>query len=172
MKTEYFPIVTPDGMTIGRATRQECHSGSKILHPVVHLHVIDRDGRIFLQQRSFNKDIQPGKWDTAVGGHVDYGEDVIEALERECHEEIGINLVDPIHLSTYVYESEIEKELINSYCIVVDSDNFSPTLSPEEIIDAKFWSDSEIEEVKNDHIITPNFIFEYERIKKRIVNLL
>ncbi len=172
MKTEYFPIVTPEGKTIGQATRQECHSGSKLLHPVVHLHVIDHDGRYFLQQRSFDKDIQPGKWDTAVGGHVDYGENVVVALERECREELGIKPDNSFHLITYVFESEIERELINSYCIIVDALEFRPRINKEEIIDARFWSPTEIEKARTEGIVTPNFLSEYERIKDLIIELL
>ena len=36
---EMFPIVDEQGTITGAATRGECHSGSKLLHPVVHLHV-------------------------------------------------------------------------------------------------------------------------------------
>ena len=36
---ERFPIVDEEGRVIGSATRGECHNGSKLLHPVVHLHV-------------------------------------------------------------------------------------------------------------------------------------
>ena len=86
---EIFPIVDPDGRVVGKATRRLCHSGSRLLHPVVHLHVFDPQGRIYLQQRSRHKFIQPGKWDTAVGGHVDYGETVEQALRREAGEELG-----------------------------------------------------------------------------------
>ena len=89
---ELFPLVDEDGNVIGKALRSECHSGSKLLHPVVHLHVFDNEGRLFLQQRSMSKDIQPGKWDTAVGGHVDFGETVGEALSREAGEELGLTL--------------------------------------------------------------------------------
>ena len=39
MKEEWFPLVDEKGETIGKATRKECHSGSKMLHPVVHLHI-------------------------------------------------------------------------------------------------------------------------------------
>ena len=81
---ELLPIVEEDGHIIGAATRGECHGGSKLLHPVVHLHVFDREGRLYLQRRPMWKDIQPGKWDTAVGGHVDLGEDVETALKREA----------------------------------------------------------------------------------------
>ena len=90
MRTEWFPLVNEAGETIGKASRAECHSGSKLLHPVVHLHIFNRAGELYLQKRSLNKDIQPGKWDTSVGGHVDYGENVEDALLREAREELGI----------------------------------------------------------------------------------
>ena len=51
------------GETIGKATRKECHSGSKQLHPVIHLHIFNDTGELYLQKRSMTKDIQPGKWD-------------------------------------------------------------------------------------------------------------
>ena len=56
---ERFPIVEEDGTVIGSATRAECHGGSMLLHPVVHLHVVTKDGSVFLQKRSMTKDIQP-----------------------------------------------------------------------------------------------------------------
>ena len=79
---EIFPVVDECGNVVGKATRGECHGGSMLLHPVVHLHLFDSEGRIYLQQRPLWKDIQPGKWDTAVGGHVDYGENVEDALAK------------------------------------------------------------------------------------------
>ena len=60
-KEEWFPLVDSDGSVIGKATRKECHSGSKLLHPVIHLHVFNDAGDLFLQKRSESKDIQPGK---------------------------------------------------------------------------------------------------------------
>ena len=79
-----------EGRVVGAATRGECHNGSRLLHPVVHLHVFNSQGEVYLQKRPEWKDIQPGKWDTSVGGHMDYGETPEEALVREVGEELGI----------------------------------------------------------------------------------
>ncbi|MGM9754817.1 MAG: NTP pyrophosphohydrolase, partial [Parabacteroides sp.] len=51
---EVFPLVNEAGEVIGKATRQECHSGSKLLHPVVHLHIFNQKGDLFLQKRSMS----------------------------------------------------------------------------------------------------------------------
>lgn len=161
---EIFPIVDSQGHTIGQATRRECHSGSMLLHPVVHLHIIDEDGRIYLQQRSKTKDIQPGRWDTAVGGHMDLGETVMQALLRETREELGITGITPEPLTRYVFQSDRERELVNTFYIRVDK-NFSPRIDPGEIQDARFWSLTEIESARGKGILTPNFENEFELIK-------
>ena len=74
---EWFPVINEDGKVIGKAPRSVCHDGkSMLLHPVVHLHLFSKEGKIFLQKRSMKKDIQPGKWDTSVGGHILPGETI------------------------------------------------------------------------------------------------
>lgn len=168
MTEEIFPIVDTNGNVIGKATRKECHSGTKLLHPVVHLHIVDKEGNIFLQLRSHNKDIQPGKWDTAVGGHVDLGENVELALKRECKEELGIELTEYRFIHSYIFESEIEKELVNVFCLIVDQDKFSPVFNECEIEDGRFFSHSEIESLTDSGIFTPNFISEYNCINNQL----
>lgn len=88
-KNEEFPIVDEMGNILGAVTRGHAHDGSKILHPVVHLHVFNSRGDLYLQHRPAWKDIQPDKWDTACGGHVDLGESVSQALHREVREELA-----------------------------------------------------------------------------------
>ena len=158
---EIFPIVDENGKTIGSATRGECHNGSKLLHPVVHLHLLDSKGRLYLQQRPLWKEIQPGKWDTAVGGHIDYGEEVAVALLREVREEIGIEEFTPKFLMKYLFESERERELVYVYSTVYDGE-----INPSEELDGgRVWSFDEIEDVMGKAILTPNFEQEFNRIR-------
>ena len=157
---ELFPIVDETGQVIGSATRGECHSGSKLLHPVVHLHVFDSQNRLYLQQRPLWKDIQPGKWDTAVGGHVDLGEEIADALRREVREELGIEEFTPEFLLRYVFESERERELIHVFRTTYDGD-ICPTA---ELDGGRFWTLDEIREAIGKEVLTPNFESEIKRI--------
>ena len=158
---ELLPLVDEEGRVIGSATRGQCHDGSKLLHPVVHLHVFDSAGRLYLQQRPLWKDIQPGKWDTAVGGHVDAGESIQEALKREVREELGITQATMLPLFTYPYRSTTEYELVNAYYTVYDG-LITPDI--EEVADGKFWSIDDIKNAIGKNILTPNFEMEFEKL--------
>jgi isopentenyldiphosphate isomerase len=166
---EFFPIVEPNGLVVARAAREYCHSGAKPLHPVVHLHIIDRFSRIYLQKRPLSKKIQPGKWDTAVGGHVSYGEHQLEALYRESSEELGFSEFNPIHIVTYEFESEVEKELINVYAAV---GHYELTPDPEELDGGQWWELADIDEGIGKGIFTPNFESEFQMIRKSLLALL
>ena len=157
---ELFPVVDEDGNIVGTATRGECHGGIKLLHPVVHLHVFDGKGNLFLQKRPEWKDIQPGKWDTSVGGHVDLGEDVSSALKREVSEELGIEEFVPEFIVSYVFESDRERELVFVHKTVYDG----PILPSAELDGGRFWSREEIVSNIGSDVFTPNFEQEYRRV--------
>lgn len=161
MKEEWFPLVNEEGQTIGKATRKECHNGSKQLHPVVHLHLFNEAGELYLQKRALTKDIQPGKWDTAVGGHIDYGETVEVALRREVREELGITDFNPQFIIRYVFESAIEKELVHTFRTV-----YQGTIHPdaEELEGGRFWSLNEIKANLGKQVFTPNFEQEFRKL--------
>ena len=110
------------------------------------------------------KDIQPGKWDTAVGGHVDLGENVNMALMREAKEELGLTDFTPSHVVSYVFESEIERELVNTFSAVVNQNEVKIVIDPEEISEGRFWTFAEIKENIGKGVFTPNFEQEFERI--------
>lgn len=106
------------------------------------------------------KDIQPGKWDTAVGGHVDLGESVDMALKREVREELGITDYEPTQLTHYVFESEREKELV--FCFRTQYDG--PVAPSDELDGGRFWPLEEIRENLGKGVFTPNFEQEFKRL--------
>ena len=157
---ELLPLVDENGNITGAATRGECHNGSMMMHPVVHLHVFNSKGELYLQKRPEWKDIQPGKWDTAVGGHIDLGEHVEQALFREAGEELGIEGFTPEALPQYVFRSACECEMVYPYKTVYDK-----AIRPsEETSGGRFWSMDEIRESIGKGILTPNFEQEFKKL--------
>jgi isopentenyl-diphosphate delta-isomerase type 1 len=89
--TEYFYVVDEEDSVVGRATREECHSGNGLIHRSVYIFVMNDKNEIFIQTRSMSKDLYPGYSTGSATGHVDYGEDYDESARRELKEELGID---------------------------------------------------------------------------------
>jgi len=162
---EWLPIVNEKGEIIGKAPRSVCHRGEKLLHPVVHLHVLNHKKHIYLQKRPMNKLVQPGKWDTAVGGHISVVESLETALKREAWEEIGLKEFSARLVKTYRWDSEIEAELVYSF---ISHDFKSIHLHSDEVEEGRFWTPKQIEANIGKGVFTPNFEFEYQMLKKEI----
>lgn len=160
MQEEIFPLVDEQGSIVGQATRSQCHSGSKLLHPVIHLQVFNKEGKLYLQKRSAIKDIQPNKWDSSVGGHIDLNETPTVAALREAREEIGLSDLTIHYLDKYIIETDIEKEL--TYCFYTVTDSI-PQIDMKEVSDGRFWEIKEIKEKLGQDIFTPNFELDFER---------
>lgn len=167
---EMLPVIDENGYVTAQADRFFFHhTGSKALHPVVHLHIINRSGEVYLQKRSASKHLFPQRWDTAVGGHVSYGEHILEALYREASEELGLYDFNPHFLEAYVFESPREKELVNVFAAVGD---FALTPDRDEVECGRFWTREEIGTAYGKEIFTPNFESEILRIKDSLEALL
>lgn len=166
---EILPVVDPNGLVIGKMTRSYAHSGAKILHPVVHLHILNREGKLYLQKRSMKKDLLPGYWDTAVGGHVGFGESLSEALFRESGEELSFYEYNPYYLQSYLFESGTEKELVNVFACV---GNFSPVPDGDEVTEGRYFCFSELDALIGKDVLTPNFEGEFRKIRASLLSLL
>ena len=162
-REEWFDIVNPAGKVIGKAPRSAVHGNPDLLHPVIHVHILNSRGDIFLQKRAESKDIQPGKWDTAIGGHIHSGETVEHALRREAEEELGISLAQFQPLFRYVHRSDIESELVHGF-LLREEGPFYP--DRREISEARFWTVDEIRDSIGKKIFTPNFEKEFELLLK------
>ena len=174
-KDEWLDLVDPEGRILGRAPRTVCHRksgktaggnpGNRYLHQVVHLHVTDPSGNLYMQKRAMTREIEPGKWDTSVGGHVLSGETVEEALVRETREELGLRDFVPRSLLRYIWESDREYELVNVFTVRTGQ---TPVPDPEETDGGRFWTATEIREGLESGLFTPNFVQEYPRIRESL----
>ncbi|MBR4267570.1 MAG: NUDIX domain-containing protein [Bacteroidales bacterium] len=163
---EMLPLVDREGNIIGKALRSECHKNIKLIHPVVHVHIINSKGEIFLQKRSMKKLIQPGKWDTSVGGHITYGEPLEDALKREAWEEAGVENGVFQKVTSYLWECPLETEYINVYKCHYENPKI---IAVAEIDDGKFWNVKDIIQNIGKGILTPNFEKEFLKIKDLIL---
>ena len=121
MNDEFFDLIDDaTGAVTGRASRRECHGNPKLIHRSIRVIVYHPDGHsLLLQKRSAAKDIFPGRWDMAVGGHVDSGETPDRAAVREMGEELGMPPEVPLKkLFQLKVRNEIESENVQEYAAV------------------------------------------------------
>ena len=100
--TEFLPIVNERGNIVGRAMYMELHKGNKMLHPAVHLYVIN------------------GKGETTrlYWWHVAFGEMPEKTLRRKLAEALGLSGANPKLKRQYIRESKTEKELVYVFTVV------------------------------------------------------
>ena len=115
---EFLPVVNERGIIVGRALHMELHKGNKILHPVVHLHIIN------------NKGIATMKY----WWHVAFGDAPEKTLKRKMQETLGLTAIKPKLKKQYIRETKTEKELV--YVYILNSDeNLLKTPEDKEYFD-------------------------------------
>lgn len=160
---EIFDVVDESGRVVGRATRAEVHRDPGLIHRAVHILVFRTDGRLLLQLRAPGKDVDPGKWDSSVGGHVDAGEDFDAAARRELAEELGLTGQALAPLYDWTYRSARETEVIRSYRLVWDG---PVRPHPVEISAVRDWTRDEIEAELDRGRFTKNFEQEWKAFRE------
>lgn len=111
---------------------------------VVHLWIMNEEGKFLMQQRSLKKKIYPGKW-SVTGGAVDPGEKPIDAVYRECKEELGTNLnPNKVEFMMSLKRNHVFLD------IFLDKENFNENdlkLQEEEVSGIKWFDRQEIKEI-------------------------
>jgi isopentenyldiphosphate isomerase len=166
MQEELLEVVTEKGEIIKTLPRSEIHGNPSLMHRVVHVLVFNDKEDILLQKRSMSKDVAPGKWDTSVGGHVNSGETLEEAVKREMEEELGISECNLEFLYTYIHSNDYESELVYTYSCTY---NGKIRFQEDEIDEVRPWSLIEIEENSGMGILSDNFEHEIKTYLKRKV---
>ncbi|MFH1069349.1 MAG: NUDIX domain-containing protein [Candidatus Glassbacteria bacterium] len=163
MAEELFDIVDENDRVTGTALRSDVHGNPGLIHRSIHVHVFNSRSELFLQLRGLDKETQPGKWDTSVGGHVTSGENQETAAVREMEEELGITGVALKFLYRYLWRTDFETEMVRTYRCVWEG---PLRLLTSEIDDGRFWSSAEIEKEIGRGTFTPNFEEEWRRLRE------
>jgi isopentenyl-diphosphate delta-isomerase type 1 len=163
---EMFQLCDETGKPGGQASRSACHGNPSLIHMVVHLHVLDPLGRLYLQKRAPTKDTNPGRWDTAVGGHVSAGESPDQAVLREAREELGISAEGARPLFSFLYHAgDFETEYAFCYAL---SHEGRITPDPGEIAEGRFFTWKEIQDRVGSGVLTPMFEHELPMLKRAL----
>ncbi len=157
---ELLDLVDEHDRVIGGTRRRDVHGNPALIHRVAHVIVLNDRGGIFLQKRCGTKDVQPGKWDTSVGGHVDRGETYFSAARREMAEELGITDAELRFSHKYLHRNSYESEYVATFLAEWTGDI---RLDHTEIDEGRFWTASEIASKRNSGLFTPNFLDEFDR---------
>ena len=69
--------------------------------------MLDRDDRVLMVHRHPRREWYADCWDL-VGGHLEHGETPEDAVRRECLEEIGVEVCDPIPIALRISDPNLE----------------------------------------------------------------
>ncbi|MBN1550616.1 NUDIX domain-containing protein [bacterium] len=147
------------GMPTTPLPREMCHGNPCHTHKVVHVLVLNEQNNILLQKRSRYKDIQPGRWDTSVGGHLIPGESEKAGALRECKEELGFVPENLMFLHQYMWLTDVESEIVSTY---ISTWNGPFDFDENEIEEIAFFSNDQIGQLIEKDKVTPNFRYEFE----------
>lgn len=163
---DLLDVYNDNGWRIGMALRSECHSNPSLLHHTVHVVVFHPDGgRILLQKRAIDKDIQPGKWDSSVGGHLMLGEDYLEGAKRELAEELGVTGdVELKELFDFKIRNDIESEDVRVFGIWLGGPF---KFQQSEIDEVRFWSAKSLFDQGNQALFTPSLVNELSMLREK-----
>jgi isopentenyldiphosphate isomerase len=91
---EYFEIYDHRGNATGKRARRNVIHSRGLWHRTVHVWIYNTKRNILFQKRAMGKDSHPGLWDVSAAGHVEIGENPVNAATREIKEELGIEIND------------------------------------------------------------------------------
>ena len=141
--TEIFDVVDDDDNVIGKTTRKEVHT-KNLIHRSVMFFIFDKEGRIFVSQRTKNKEFFREYWSVGLGGHVNTGETYDEAVVREAKEEANMD-EKPFFMGSFKLRisNKSDNENARVYGFVTDK---KLKFDPFEIKQGTFMTVEEMEE--------------------------
>lgn len=161
---ELLDILDEEGNPTGKVADRRIVHEKGLWHRHVGVWIMNSKGEILLQKRAKSKKVNPNKW-TITGGHTDAGEDVIEGIQRETAEEIGV--IIPNEKFELIKIEKLERLIPNTniitrnysylYFVLVDYSLTDYTMQKEEVSDLKYITIEEMEEARRNKDESYNF---------------
>jgi 8-oxo-dGTP diphosphatase len=98
-----------------------------------------RDGQVLLVHRHPRRQNYPDCWDI-VGGHIEPGETPLDAVRRECREELGIDIDDPLPMPMTIADPHIQMHAF----VVTRWSGRPENTAPEEHDDLRWFDPTEL----------------------------
>lgn len=114
---------------------------------LVHSCIFNSKGEMLMQKRNPNKRAWPGFWDMSVGGGVQAGETINDAIHRETLEELGID-IDYSNARPFL-TSHFSNGFDDFFVVKKDLKLNELNLKPDEVVDAKWASLDEIKSLQD-----------------------
>ena len=138
---EHVVLVDDHGRQIGSAAKAGVHHAATPLHLGFSCYLFDARGRVLLTRRALGKVTWPGVWTNSFCGHPAPGEDVVDAVRRRAHRELGVEIDETMCvLPDFRYhataaDGTVENEICPVFCARTDS---TPAPAPDEVMDTRW----------------------------------
>lgn len=173
--SEQLILVDERDNRLGVMSKAECHAGDGVLHRAFSVHLLDRQGRLLLQQRSADKPLWPLYWSNSCCSHPRAHESMAEATERRLWEELGVRC-QPRYLYKFQYQARYgeqgsEHELCSVYVGHVSAE---PAANVTEVAAIRWCWPTEIDQWLDEarERITPWFAMEWRHLRQHFADQL
>lgn len=140
---ELLFVVDENNKPINPLPRHIVHE--KLLwHRTTSIWVMNHNGQILCQKRSMKKDMNPGLWETAFGGHLAPDETYLQNAENELSEELGITALKEnfIFYEILPYGNNNHKKFEALFAYEIDTEKTNFSVEKEEVDEIQ-WLDLE-----------------------------
>lgn len=102
---ELIDVVDENNQLTGIVKDRKTIHEQGLWHRQVSCWIMNENGELLFQKRAATKLKNANKW-SKTGGHVDAGEDVMTAIQREIEEEVGVKILNENLKLLYIDKTE------------------------------------------------------------------
>ena len=160
---EYWDVYNKNREKTGKLHKRGESLENGEYHIVVNVWIVNDKNEVLLSQRHTQKKSWGGLWECSASGAVIAGEDSLQGALRETEEEIGIVLQpsEMVLLESIMRENDFRDTFLVRKNIPITE----LKLQPEEVINAKWVTKTEYENMRDQGLLAPpvqNFLELYK----------